>query len=58
MEIFIVVCTGLAVTILIMSIHEVARELRRISLALETHCELERAPVQTESSYKRKGIEL
>jgi len=59
MEFFIVVVAGLSGVILIMSIHEIARELRGLRSALEAHYQLERVPVQTESIYKRKaGIEL
>ena len=50
---------GLSGVILIMSIHEIARELRGLRSALEAHYQLERVPVPTESVYKRKaGIEL
>ena len=58
MEFFIVVVAGMTAAGLIMSIHEIARELRGMRSALEAHYQLERAPMQTESKYKRKGVEL
>lgn len=57
MEFFIVVVVGMAAAGLIMAVHEIARELRGMRSALETHYQLERVPVQTESKYKRRGVE-
>ena len=59
MEFFIVVVAGMAAAFIVMAIHGIAAEVRGMRSVLETHYQLERMPVQTESIYKRKeGIEL
>jgi hypothetical protein len=58
MEFFIVVVAGLAAAFIVIAIHEIATEVRGMRSVLETHYQLERVPVQTESKYKRKGVEL
>ena len=58
MEFFIMVAAGLGATFIVMSIHEIASELRGMRSALETHYQLERVPVKAENPYKRKGVEL
>jgi hypothetical protein len=58
MEFFIIVAAALAAAFIVMALTEIAKELRGMRSALETHYQLERVPVQTESKYKRKGVEL
>ena len=42
----------------IMAINEVAKEVRGMRSIFETHYQLERVPVKSEDTYKRKGVEL
>jgi len=58
MEFFIIVAAGVGAMFVVMALTEIAKELRGMRSALETHYQLERVPVQTESEYKRKGVEL
>ena len=58
MEFLIMVALGMGATFIVMSIHEIASELRGMRSALETHYQLERVPVKAENPYKRKGVEL
>ena len=58
MEFFIIVAAGVGAMFIVMALTEIAKELRGMRSVLETHYQLERVPVQTESKYKRKGVEL
>ena len=58
MEFFMVVAAGLAATFIVMAIHGIATEVRGMRSVLETHYQLERVPVRSEDTYKRKGVEL
>ena len=46
------------VLLVIIAINEVAKEVRGMRSVFETHYQLERVPVRSESPYKRKGVEL
>ena len=43
---------------IIIAINEVAKEVRGVRSVFETHYQLERVPVKSEDTYKRKGVEL
>ena len=58
MEFLIFTAAFIGVSFTIIAIHEIATEVRGLRSVLETHYQLERVPVQTESKYKRKGVEL
>jgi hypothetical protein len=58
MEFFIMVAIGAAAAFIVMAIHEIATEVRGMRSVLETHYQLERAPVRSENPYKRKGVDL
>jgi len=58
MEFFMFVAAGLAATFIVMAIHGIATEVRGMRSVLETHYQLERVPVRSEDTYKRKGVEL
>jgi hypothetical protein len=58
MEFFIFVAAGLGATFIVMAIHGIASEVRGMRSVLETHYQLERVPVRSENTYKRKGVEL
>ena len=58
MEFFIIVAAGVGAMFIVMALTEIAKELRGMRSVLETHYQLERVPAQTESKYKRKGVEL
>jgi|TARA_R110001583_G_scaffold138163_3_gene289795 hypothetical protein len=58
MEFFIFVAAGLGATFIVMALAEIAKEMRGLRSVLETHYQLERVPVKSESPYKRKGVEL
>ena len=42
----------------IIAINEVAKEVRGMRSVFETHYQLERVPIKSEDTYKRKGVEL
>ena len=58
MEFFIIVVAGFAAAFIVMAIHEIATEVRGMRSVLETHYQLERVPIKSESPYKRKGVDL
>ena len=58
MEFFIFVAAGLGATFIVKALSEIAKEVRGMRSALETHYQLERVPVKAENPYKRKGVEL
>ena len=58
MEFFIFAGACFVACFVIMALNEVAKELRGIRTVFETQYQLERVPVRSEGSYKRKGVEL
>ena len=46
------------VMFMIVAINEVAKEVRGVRSVFETHYQLERVPIKSEDTYKRKGVEL
>jgi hypothetical protein len=58
MEFLIMVALGMGAAFIVMAINEIATEVRGMRSVLETHYQLERVPVRSESPYKRKGVDL
>ena len=58
MEFIVFVAAVFAVTFVIVAINEVSKEVRGLRSVFETHYQLERIPVKSEDTYKRKGVEL
>ena len=58
MEFLIFMTAFVGVMLMIVAINEVAKEVRGMRSVFETHYQLERVPVKSEDTYKRKGVEL
>jgi len=58
MEFIILVSVTVGVMFTIIAINEVAKEVRGIRTVFEAQYQLERVPVRSENTYKRKGVEL
>jgi len=58
MEFVIYMALVVLTTFVIIAINEVAKEVRGMRSVFETHYQLERVPIKSESAYKRKGVEL
>tara|TARA_B100000287_G_C20259985_1_gene633585 strand:- start:360 stop:536 length:177 start_codon:yes stop_codon:yes gene_type:complete len=58
MEFLIFMTAFVGVMFMIVAINEVAKEVRGVRSVFETHYQLERVPVKSEDTYKRKGVEL
>ena len=58
MEFLIFMTAFVGVMFVIVAINEVAKEVRGVRSVFETHYQLERVPVKSEDTYKRKGVEL
>jgi hypothetical protein len=55
MEFLIFMTAFIGVMFMIVAINEVAKEVRGVRSVFETHYQLERVPVKSEDTYKRKG---
>ena len=58
MEFLIFMTAFVGVMLMIVAINEVAKEVRGMRSVFEAHYQLERVPVKSEDTYKRKGVEL
>jgi len=58
MEFIIYMALVVLTTFVIIAINEVAKEVRGVRSVFETHYQLERVPIKSEDTYKRKGVEL
>jgi hypothetical protein len=58
MEFIVYMALVVLTTFIIIAINEVAKEVRGMRSVFETHYQLERVPVKSEDTYKRKGVEL
>ena len=58
MEFIIYMALVVLTTFVIIAINEVAKEVRGMRSVFETHYQLERVPIKSENTYKRKGVEL
>jgi len=58
MEFIIYMALVVLTTFVIIAINEVAKEVRGMRSVFETHYQLERVPIKSEDTYKRKGVEL
>ncbi len=58
MEFIVYMALVVLTTFVIIAINEVAKEVRGMRSVFETHYQLERVPIKSEDTYKRKGVEL
>ncbi len=58
MEFIVYMALVVLTTFVIIAINEVAKEVRGVRSVFETHYQLERVPIKSEDTYKRKGVEL
>ena len=58
MEFIIYMALVVLTTFVIIAINEIAKEVRGMRSVFETHYQLERVPIKSEDTYKRKGVEL